>query len=120
MFGQVAGQAVGGPGGSSEAYLTFLVPAIVIQVALIAAASSGIGLVDDMERGLFEKVLVSPMSRTAVFLGKTLSEMLRITVQVVLILLLGYVLGACIATSVSGALGILGITLLSGTRTNPS
>ncbi len=112
VFGQVAGGAVGGAGGSSTAYLTFLVPAIVIQVSLIAAASSGIGLVNDMERGMFNKVLVSPMNRTAVFVGKTLSEILRITVQVVLILLLGYALGARVATGVPGALGIIGIAIV--------
>jgi ABC-2 type transport system permease protein len=103
VFGNVAGQAL--PGGI--AYETYLVPAIVIQVALAAAATSGVGLVNDIENGMFEKVLVSPMNRTAVFLGKTISELLRIAVQIVMILGLGILLGAEIATGVVGAVGIV-------------
>lgn len=106
VFGPVATGAINrGAGGVS--YESYLVPAIVIQVSLVAAATSGIGLVNDIEEGMFEKVLVSPMNRTAVFLGKSLAEMLRITVQIVVILTLGYLLGARIQTGVPGAIGIV-------------
>ncbi len=76
-----------------------------------------------METGMFEKVLVSPMSRSAVFLGKALSEMARIVVQISRILVLGYVLfwlsssdssAPYIATGLLGALGIIviGVVIL--------
>ena len=106
VFGTVAGGAVnrGIPGVSYE---TYLVPAIAIQVALAAAITSGVGLVNDIENGMFEKVLVTPMNRTAVFLGKTAAEMFRIAVQIAIILLLGLVLGADIATGVPGAIGVI-------------
>ena len=111
VFGNVAGAAVnrGIPGISYE---TFLVPAIAIQVALAAAVTSGIGLVNDIENGMFEKVLVSPMNRTAVFLGKTAAEVFRIAIQIGIILVLGVLLGAEIATGVLGAIGIIGVGIL--------
>ncbi|MHB9287807.1 ABC transporter permease [Halobacteriales archaeon Cl-PHB] len=111
VFGNVAGQAVsrGAPGISYE---TFLVPAIAIQVSLAAAVTSGIGLVNDIENGMFEKVLVSPMNRTAVFLGKTAAEVFRIAIQVGIILGLGILLGAEIATGLVGALGIVVVGIL--------
>ncbi|MFC6961032.1 ABC transporter permease [Halocatena marina] len=121
VFGQVTGGALTDALGANVSYITYLVPAIVIQTALIAASSSGIGLVDDIENGMFEKVLVSPMSRTAVFLGKALSEVVRIIIQVALILVLGYVLlwfdtggavGTYIATGIPGALGIMGVSIV--------
>jgi DNA-binding HxlR family transcriptional regulator len=58
VLGNVAGSAVnrGIPGISSE---TYLVPAITIQVALAAAITSSIGLVNDIENGMFETVLDS-------------------------------------------------------------
>ena len=102
VFGTVAGGAL--PGGIS--YETYLVPAIAIQVSLAAAVTSGIGLVNDIEEGMFEKVLVSPMNRTAVFLGKTMAELLRIALQIGIILVLGVALGAEITTGVVGAVGI--------------
>jgi ABC-type multidrug transport system, permease component len=111
VFGNVAGRAVsqGIPGISYE---TYLVPAIAIQVALAAAITSGVGLVNDIENGMFEKVLVTPMNRTAVFLGKTAAEVFRIGVQVAIILGLGTLLGAEIATGFAGALGIIAIGIL--------
>ncbi|WP_276254481.1 ABC transporter permease [Halomontanus rarus] len=106
VFGNVAGGAVsrGLPGVD---YTTFLVPAIAIQVALASAVTSGIGLVNDIENGMFEKVLVSPMNRTAVFVGKTAAEVFRIAVQIAIILGLGVLLGAELATGVVGAAGII-------------
>lgn len=121
VFGQVTGDALEGALGAEISYITFLVPAIVIQSALVAAAGSGIGLVDDMESGMFEKVLVSPISRGAMFLGKALSEVVRIVVQTVIILALGYVLlwfetggevGTYIETGLLGVFGIIGVTIV--------
>lgn len=121
VFGQVTGGALAGALGSEISYVTYLVPAIVIQSALVAAAGSGIGLVDDMESGMFEKVLVSPISRGAMFLGKALSEVVRIVVQTVIILGLGYVLlwidtggavGTYIETGLAGILGTIGVTVV--------
>jgi ABC-2 type transport system permease protein len=111
VFGNVAGDAVsrGIPGISYE---TYLVPAIVIQVSLAAAVTSGIGLVNDIEEGMFEKILVSPMNRTAVFVGKTAAEVFRIAIQVSIILGLGVLLGADIALGVVGALGIVAVGVL--------
>ncbi|UPV75741.1 ABC transporter permease [Halorussus limi] len=111
VFGQVASGAIS-RGGPAVTYESFLLPAIVIQVSLVAAATSGIGLVNDIEEGMFEKVLVSPMNRAAVFLGKTLAEMLRITVQILIILGLGVLLGANIETGVAGALAIVVIGIV--------
>ncbi|KOX98222.1 MULTISPECIES: ABC transporter permease [Halorubrum] len=111
VFGNVAGGAVnrGLPGISYE---TYLVPAITIQVALAAAITSGVGLVNDIENGMFEKVLVTPMSRTAVFVGKTAAEVFRIAVQIAIILGLGVLLGADIVTGVAGAAGIVAVGIL--------
>jgi ABC-2 type transport system permease protein len=111
VFGNVAGGAVnqGIPGINYE---TYLVPAIAIQVSLAAAVTSGVGLVNDIENGMFEKVLVTPMNRTAVFLGKTAAEVFRIAVQIAIILGLGVVLGAEIITGVVGAVGIVAVGVL--------
>lgn len=111
VFGNVAGAAVnrGIPG---IGYETYLVPAIAIQVALAAAITSGVGLVNDIENGMFEKVLVTPMNRTAVFVGKTAAEVFRIAVQIAIILGLGVLLGAEIATGLVGAAAIVAVGVL--------
>ncbi|MFP4006337.1 MAG: ABC transporter permease, partial [Candidatus Hadarchaeia archaeon] len=98
VFGQVATGAISGVLGGSVNYVTYLLPAIAIQVSMATAQGAGGGLVRDMDEWIFEKVMVYPMSKTAVFLGKTLSEILRIVVQTGIILGLGVVLGAEIVT----------------------
>jgi ABC-2 type transport system permease protein len=108
--GVVEGTLRGSAGGLN--YETYLAPAIAIQVAIAAAVTSGVGLVNDIENGMFEKVLVSPMNRTAMFLGKTLAEVTRIAAQIVIILVLSVALGANIATGIVGAIGIVAIGIL--------
>ncbi|WP_435362045.1 ABC transporter permease [Haloarchaeobius sp. DFWS5] len=113
VFGGVVEGALSGRGGAGGLdYITYLVPAIVIQVAIISAAASGIGLVNDMERGLYTKVLVSPMHRGAVFLGKTLSELFRIGIQVVIIMALGWLLGAEYAGGLASVPVIIAVAML--------
>jgi ABC-2 type transport system permease protein len=111
VFGNVAGSAVN-QGISGISYQTYLVPAIAIQVALAAAITSGVGLVNDIENGMFEKVLVTPMNRTAVFVGKTAAEVFRIAIQISIILGLGVLLGAEIVTGLVGVVGIVTIGVL--------
>ena len=111
VFGTVAGSAVN-RGIAGISYETYLVPAIAIQVALAAAITSGVGLVNDIENGMFEKVLVTPMNRTAIFVGKTAAEVFRIAVQIAIILGLGVLLGAEIATGLVGVVGIIAVGIL--------
>ncbi|MFB6188675.1 MAG: ABC transporter permease [Halapricum sp.] len=113
LFTQVFGHAVGGnlPPGVPN-YTTYLLPAIVIQVSLVTGATSGIGLVNDIENGMFEKVLVTPMNRAAVFIGKTAAEMVRICVQIAIILVLGVLLGAEVKTGILGIVGLFAVGVL--------
>lgn len=125
LMAEVLGAIVGGALAQSVSgdvnYVTYITPAIIIQSALAAAAVSGIGLVDDMETGMFDKTLISPMNRGAMFVGKVLSEVVRITVQTVIIIGLGYLLlviksGASVnqylQTGLSGVLGIFVVTVI--------
>jgi ABC-2 type transport system permease protein len=119
VFGAIAGSALSEALGPDISYVTYLSPAIIVMSTLSSAATSGIGLVDDMEEGMFEKMLVSPMNRSAMFFGKVLSEVARIVVQTVIILLLGYLLlilknGAAFDQYLrTGALGIVGVVLVT-------
>lgn len=123
VLGAIVSGALAQTVGSDINYITYLTPAIVIQSALAAAAVSGIGLVDDMDTGMFEKLLASPMDRGAMFLGKVLSEVVRIVVQTTIILLLGYVMlylqsgasvGSYLQTGLLGFIGVIAIAVIFG------
>lgn len=112
VFGGAASLVLDQTGFSGVGYVTFIVPAVVMQVSLASALTSGIGLVTDIESGMFQKVLVAPMTRTAIFAGKATSELLRVVVQVLLVLGLSIAVGASIGTGLAGVLGILLVSLL--------
>ncbi|ELY99254.1 ABC transporter permease [Natrialba asiatica] len=125
LFTQVFGQLAGGPiqelFGADVTYVTFLTPSIVILSAMVVATHSGMGLIDDMNSGMFDKILVSPTHRGAMFLGKALADMIRIIIETGMILVLGYVLlwidsggsvGTYIQTGLGGVLGVFAIVVV--------
>ncbi len=116
LFTQVFGETVSGPITKAlkmnVEYATYLLPAITIQVSIMTAQGAGMGLVRDMEEWIFEKVMVSPMRKSAVFLGKTASEILRISIQTAIIITLGVFIGAEITTGIFGAFGLIGVGIL--------
>nr|WP_303651835.1 ABC transporter permease [Halovenus rubra] len=114
VFGEVGAFALQQAGYVGIDYITFLLPAVLMQATMGSSFNSGIGLVKDLDSGMFEKTVVTPMSATAVFSGKAVSELLRIVVQLVIILGLATVLGASIDLGISGALGIIAVCLLVG------
>ncbi|WP_276249238.1 ABC transporter permease [Haloarcula rara] len=114
VFGDVGELALEAAGYGGVEYLTYLVPAVFMQATMGSAFTSGVGLVGDLESGMFEKVTVTPMGWTAVLLGKAAADLLRILVQVVVVLALAVALGASVETGVSGVVGIAAVCLLVG------
>lgn len=125
LFTQVFGNLASGPiqdlFGADANYIIFLTPAIVIVTAMTVAIQSGTGLIEDMESGMFDKILVSPTHRGAIFLGKALADVLRVIIQSAMILVLGYILlwiesggsvGTYIQTGLGGVLGIFAIVIV--------
>lgn len=112
VFGQITGGVLSTGGQESVGYASFLLPAIVMQVSLLAASTSGVWLVDELDSGMLGKTLVSPMRRSAIFTGKTIAEMVFTTAQIVLVIAVGVLLGAEITTGIPGALFIIGIGIL--------
>lgn len=109
-------------------YLSFATPGIVLQNGFSSALQSGTSVVDDLNSGFLEKELVTPVDRSAILLGRLLSDAFRVVVQSAIILLLAFALGAQIATGIPGVILIFvlvaffglawsGISLTIGLRT---
>jgi len=109
VFGDLGALALERGAFAGVDYVTFILPAALVQVAGSAAIGSGIGLIEDLDSGMFEKTLVSPMHPAAVFLGKAIAELARVVCYVLLIVGLGMAMGASVET---GLLGIAGIVLV--------
>jgi ABC-2 type transport system permease protein len=72
LFAFVFGGAIPLPGGGS--YREYLMPGIFAQTIVFAAATTAIGLREDLNKGLLDRFRSLPMARSAVLSGRTLSD----------------------------------------------
>lgn len=92
-------------------YVDFLMPGIFVQTVLFGAASTAIGLADDMSKGLIERFRSLPMARSAVLFGRTTADLLRNVFVVALMTAVGYLVGFNVHTNVFGYLGGVAVVL---------
>lgn len=88
-------------------YGQFATAGILLQNAFGSALQSGGSIVQDIDSGYLQKMLVTPVSRYAILLGRLTSDAFRVVIQSVIILVLGYALGYIVVTGVIGILLIL-------------
>src|SRR3954447_6079583 len=75
LFRYVFGGAIPVPGLS---YVDFLMAGIFVQTTAFASTGTGVGLADDLSRGIIDRFRSLPMARSAVLAGRSLSDLLRI------------------------------------------
>lgn len=95
----------------TTSYVTFFSAAVIIQTVISSAMQSGMGMVTDLESGYMDKMRVAPIHRSAILMGKVLSDGVRIVIQTVVILALGFALGVTISAGVAGFLLLLAISM---------
>jgi ABC-2 type transport system permease protein len=71
------------PDGSA---LRWFVPGIVAMTCLMAASFTGAALTDEMLTGSHERLLVSPLSRSSLLVGRALKEVVPMLMQTAIIL----------------------------------
>jgi ABC-2 type transport system permease protein len=97
-----------------HSYLSFLLPGMVVLSVLFAAMQSGIATVADIDSGMLDKLLISPIRRSSILLGRVIADTLTIVLQATIVLLVGLLLGAGVATGFPGALALLGLVTIFG------
>ena len=75
LFVYVFGGAIEVPGFSN--YDQFLIPGIFSQSLVFGSAFTGIGIAEDSQKGLVDRLRSLPMSRSAVLIGRTVSDLVR-------------------------------------------
>jgi ABC-2 type transport system permease protein len=89
------------PGLEGTSYLNFLAPGIVGMTLLFAGTMSGASVIWDKEFGFLKEVLVAPVNRFSVILGRSLGGMTTATIQALAIVGIAVAIGVELA-SVSG------------------
>jgi ABC-2 type transport system permease protein/oleandomycin transport system permease protein len=111
VFGGAIGGAIQAPGVS---YIDYLLPGIFVQTVIFGATQTGVGLADDLQKGVVDRFRSLPMSRSAVLAGRTLSDTVRNLFVVLLMIGLGYLIGFQFQGGLPAALGAIALVLLFG------
>ena len=90
LFRYVFGGAITAPGTS---YVNFLIPGILVQTTVFGAVGTAIGLAEDLQRGLIERFRALPMARMAVLGGRTIADLARNILILVVITIVGFGVG---------------------------
>ncbi len=110
MFRYVFGGAIRIPGVTH--YVDYLMPGVFAQTVVFGSIQTGVGLAEDLNKGLIERFQSLPMARSAVLAGRTLADLVRNVFVVALMVAIGFVVGWRIHTSVFGLLGGIALMLL--------
>jgi len=90
LFRYVFGGAIATPG---ESYVNYLMPGIFAQTVAFGAVASGIGLAEDLRRGIIDRFRSLPMARSAVLVGRTVSDLVRNAAVVGVMYIVGVLVG---------------------------
>ncbi|HEX6219990.1 MAG TPA: ABC transporter permease [Acidimicrobiia bacterium] len=107
LFAYVFGGAIDVPGID---YREFLMAGIFAQTVVFGATFTGAGLAEDMQKGIIDRFRSLPMSRSAVLIGRTSSDVVYNVLSIAIMALTGLVVGWRIHTSVIE--GVAGFALL--------
>jgi ABC-2 type transport system permease protein len=95
-------------------YTAFQLPVAIMQGVAGSSGSSGLATVTDIERGYFDKLLLTPAPRFSLVAGRLLSDALRLTVLSLLILIAGLLAGSGMESGIAGMAVILLMSALFG------
>ncbi len=98
LFAYIFGASLGG-----GQYREFLLAGIFTQTVAFNAAFTTVGLANDLQKGIIDRMRTLPMSRMAVLMGRTLSDTVVNVVALTVMVACGYLVGWRINGSVADA-----------------
>jgi len=113
VFGAGLAPAISGFGGGNLDFTQFMFPGILSMTILFTAVFSAVSVVWDREFGFLKEVMVAPVSRYAIALGKIAGGSTIAMFQGAIILFLGPLIG--VRMTVSQVVVLLGLMLLLAT-----
>ena len=108
LFVYVFGGAISTPGFD---YVDFLMPGIIVQSIAFGGFVTALGLSEDVSKGLIDRFRSLPMSRAAVLLGRTTSDIPLNCLSLVVLFAVGFLAGFNFNDTTAGQI-VLGIVLL--------
>jgi ABC-2 type transport system permease protein len=115
LFGQLFKAVINIPGfGHGESYLQFITPGVIVMTALFSSGWAGTVYIEDMNRGIMDRMLASPASRGAMMIGTLAYQALTTVVQTLIVFGIAYAAGARFPGAAAGIpMTVLAAVLIS-------
>lgn len=114
MFVLLFRYVFGGAIQTGTAYVDYLMPGIFVQTTVFGSMITGMGLAYDLQSGMVDRFRSTPMSRSAVLLGRTMTDALRNVFVILLMLGVGVAVGFRIHGGVLAVIGGIALIVLFG------
>ena len=108
LFVYVFGGSIDVPG----EYREFLIAGVFTQTVVFGSTFTGAGLAEDMQKGIIDRFRSLPMSRSAVLVGRTASDVIYNYLSVIIMAITGLAVGWRVHTGVLDVLAGFGLLLL--------
>ena len=112
LFGALFKAVTDIPGFDGDSYINFLTPGVVVMLAVSSAGWTGMGFIEDINAGVMDRMLVSPVWRGALNFGSVVQSVITVSIQTALILLLALGLGAHYTNGLGGVLILILVAAL--------
>ena len=109
LFRYVFGGAIDVGG---ESYVNYLMAGIFVQTVAFGSVSTGIGLSEDLQKGLVDRFRSLPMAGSAVLTGRTIADLVRNFFVVLVMLAVGLLIGFRPEAGLAGWAATIGLLLL--------
>ena len=112
LFGALFKAVTDIPGFDGDSYIDFLTPGVVVMLAVSSAGWTGMGFIEDINAGVMDRMLASPVWRGALNLGSVVQSVITVSIQTALIVLLALALGAHYSNGIGGVLILILVAAL--------
>ncbi len=92
LFGPLLKNVSGGGLGGNDAWRIF-VPGLLLQLAIFGAGFAGFGIIQELREGVIDRQRVTPARRISLIFGRTLSNMVTIGVQAIVLVIVALPFG---------------------------
>jgi ABC-2 type transport system permease protein len=114
LFGALFKRIAEIPGFHGGSYIAFLAPGIVVMTAMFSSAWSGMALIEDINRGVTPRFLVTPVRREALIAGRIVKEAVVVAIQSLIIVALALAVGASFPGGPGGVAALFAVSALLG------
>ncbi|MFN8037508.1 MAG: ABC transporter permease [Acidimicrobiia bacterium] len=112
MFRYVFGGAIRPTSDFKYPYVDYLMPGVFAQTVVFGAMTTGVGLAEDLKKGLIGRFRSLPMAPSAVLVGRTLADLVRNVFTITLMVGVGFLIGFRVHTNAWAFFAGVGLMLL--------